>query len=243
MGANAVTTVPVYTAGEVLTAADLNITNSGIPVFASTVERDAAFGGTGEKTLAEGQFAYLETGNVTQYYDGANWQSVGVNPGLVYITGASFTTAATVSMAAGTFTSTYENYLVTLNVTASSVDQNLLLRVNNAGTPRTAANYYGEKVSSATSTGSVGATSLNFSAVRQTAPFAGYNIFVFQPLDAGTRTTVNGQGLGFPNGGGVGALNVSFSVVYDVSEANDGLTFLVGGTISGNYRVYGIANS
>ena len=76
MGANAVTTVPVYVAGEVLTAADLNITNSGIPVFASTVERDAAFGGTGEKTLAEGQFAYLETGNVTQYYDGAVWQAV-----------------------------------------------------------------------------------------------------------------------------------------------------------------------
>jgi hypothetical protein len=49
MGANAVTTVPVYVAGEVLTAADLNITNSGIPVFASTVERDAAFGGSGEK--------------------------------------------------------------------------------------------------------------------------------------------------------------------------------------------------
>jgi hypothetical protein len=76
MGANAVTTVPVYVAGEVLTAADLNITNSGIPVFASTVERDAAFGGTGEKVLAEGQFAYLETGNVTQYYDGAAWQPV-----------------------------------------------------------------------------------------------------------------------------------------------------------------------
>ena len=47
MGANAVTTVPVYTAGEVLTAADMNITNSGIPVFATTVTRDAAFGGTG----------------------------------------------------------------------------------------------------------------------------------------------------------------------------------------------------
>jgi hypothetical protein len=57
MGANAVTTVPVYTAGEVLTAADLNITNSGIPVFADSTARDAAFGGTGEKTLAEGQFA------------------------------------------------------------------------------------------------------------------------------------------------------------------------------------------
>ena len=80
MGANAVTTVPVYTAGEVLTAADMNITNSGIPVFATTVTRDAAFGGAGEKTLAEGQFAYIEATNTTQYYDGAAWQSVGICP-------------------------------------------------------------------------------------------------------------------------------------------------------------------
>jgi hypothetical protein len=76
MGANAVTTVPVYVAGEVLTAADLNITNSGIPVFAGTTERDAAFGGTGEKVLAEGQYAYLESTNATQFYDGAAWQAV-----------------------------------------------------------------------------------------------------------------------------------------------------------------------
>jgi hypothetical protein len=76
MGANAVTTVPVYVAAEVLTAADLNITNSGIPVFATTVTRDAAFGGAGEKTLAEGQFAFIEATDTTQYYDGAAWQSV-----------------------------------------------------------------------------------------------------------------------------------------------------------------------
>jgi len=38
--------------------------------------RNAAFGGTGEKTLAEGQFAYLEDSNTTQYYDGSAWQSV-----------------------------------------------------------------------------------------------------------------------------------------------------------------------
>lgn len=86
MGANAVTTVPVYTAGEVLTAADLNITNSGIPVFASSVERDAAFGGTGEKTLAEGQFAYIEATNTTQYYDGASWLALGGKLGQVVST-------------------------------------------------------------------------------------------------------------------------------------------------------------
>ena len=77
MGANAVTTVPVYTAGEVLTAADMNITNSGIPVFATTVTRDAAFGGAGEKTLAQGQFCYLESTGKLQVYTGSAWSNVG----------------------------------------------------------------------------------------------------------------------------------------------------------------------
>jgi hypothetical protein len=79
MGANATTFVPAYVAGEVLTAANLSVTNSGIPVFATTVTRDAAFGGTGEKTLAEGQFAYIEATNTTQYYDGAAWATVGAS--------------------------------------------------------------------------------------------------------------------------------------------------------------------
>ena len=111
MGANAVTTVPVYTAGEVLTAADLNITNSGIPVFAGTAERDAAFGGTGEKTLAEGQFAYLETGNVTQYYDGAAWQAVG---GI-----ANFATAQTNS-SQSTTSATYADLTTVTSVTVTT---------------------------------------------------------------------------------------------------------------------------
>jgi len=77
MGANAQTSVPSFTAGEVLTAANMNISaRTGIPVFADTTARDAAFGGTGEKTLAEGQFAYLENTNATQYYDGSAWQAV-----------------------------------------------------------------------------------------------------------------------------------------------------------------------
>lgn len=79
MGANAVTTVPVYVSGEVLTAADLNITNSGIPVFATTITRDAAFGGTGEKTLAEGQFAFIEASDELQYYDGSAWTTIGAS--------------------------------------------------------------------------------------------------------------------------------------------------------------------
>ena len=77
MGANAQTSVPAFTSGQVLTAAQVNQINTGIPVFASSTERDAAFGGTGEKTLAEGQMAYLEDTNVTQYYDGSSWIASG----------------------------------------------------------------------------------------------------------------------------------------------------------------------
>ena len=77
MGANAQTSVPVFTAGQILTAQQQTEINTGIPVFATTVTRDAAFGGTGEKVLAEGQFAYIEATNTTQYYDGAAWLTLG----------------------------------------------------------------------------------------------------------------------------------------------------------------------
>jgi len=81
MGANAQTSVPTFTAGEILTAANMNISaRTGIPVFADSTARDAAFGGTGLKTLAEGQFAYLESTNATQYYDGSTWQAVASDP-------------------------------------------------------------------------------------------------------------------------------------------------------------------
>jgi hypothetical protein len=112
MGANAVTTVPVYTAGEILTAADLNITNSGIPVFATTVTRDAAFGGTGEKTLAEGQFAYIEATDTTQYYDGASWVQVGATAGMVRVGGGTLSGNTTIT---GAFNSTYEAYRIVVS--------------------------------------------------------------------------------------------------------------------------------
>jgi hypothetical protein len=76
MGANAVTTVYDFTAGQVLTAAQMDNVNCGVPVFATTVTRDAAFGGTGEKTLAEGQACYIE-GTGLQVYDGSAWITFG----------------------------------------------------------------------------------------------------------------------------------------------------------------------
>lgn len=75
MGVNAQTSVPVFTAGQVLTAAQVTQINTGIPVFANTTTRDAAFGGAGEKTLAQGQYAYIEASSQMQVYTGSAWIS------------------------------------------------------------------------------------------------------------------------------------------------------------------------
>jgi hypothetical protein len=78
MGANAQTTVPTFTASQVLTADQMNQSaRTGVPVFANTTARDAAFGSSGEKTLAEGQLCYLEDTNKVQYYDGSAWANLG----------------------------------------------------------------------------------------------------------------------------------------------------------------------
>lgn len=138
MGANAVTTTYDFTAGEVLTAAQMDNVNCGIPVFATTTTRDAAFGGTGEKVLAEGQFAYIEATNTTQYYDGAAWQSVGVTPGLVLVASQTIgTTVASVTVT-GAFSSTYDAYKIVVSGGTSSVTDEYLALTLGA----TATGYY-----------------------------------------------------------------------------------------------------
>lgn len=240
MGANAQIEVPAFTAGQVLTAAEMTQINTGIPVFATTVTRDAAFGGAGEKVLAEGQFAYIEASNTTQYYDGAAWQSVGTTPGFVYVTGATFTAQTTVGMAAGVFTSTYKNYVVLLDVTSGGAgDSEVTFRVNNAGSARTGANYYAARtrVNSAgtvTTTGYNGATSAGL-IVGSGASGDGVSITVYDPTNTGGYTTWSGHGgfQGFSNFGGQ----------YFVQEANDGLTFIFAASSTGFYRVYGYSES
>jgi hypothetical protein len=139
--ANTQTSVPVFTAGQVLTAAQQNQINTGIPVFADSSARDAAFGGTGEKTLAEGQFAYLESTNATQYYDGATWQAVGVTPGLVLISSTTIgTTVASVTVT-GAFSSTYDNYKIVLSGGTSSAVETIGLKLG-----ATTTGYYGSFV-------------------------------------------------------------------------------------------------
>jgi len=134
MGANAQTTVQKFLSGAVLTAEQQNISaGTGIPVFATTVTRDAAFGGA-NKVLAEGQTCYLESTNVVQYYDGAAWATVGKVAQMVNTQTGAAATGTTIIPSDDTIPQIGEgNEYMTLPFTPTSADNILLITVTLIG--------------------------------------------------------------------------------------------------------------
>ena len=119
MGLNAQTSVPAFTTGQVLTAQQQTDINTGIPVFATTVTRDAAFGGTGEKVLAQGQTCYIEATSSYQTYNGSAWVAFGVS-GLQLVKTQVIGSAVAAVTVSDAFSATYDNYLITVNGGVSS---------------------------------------------------------------------------------------------------------------------------
>lgn len=74
----AITGTKSFTAGEVLTAANVNqYLMRGVKVFADAATRTAAYGGAGEPTLEEGEASYLMDTNSLEVYNGSAWIGVG----------------------------------------------------------------------------------------------------------------------------------------------------------------------
>jgi len=247
--ANTQTSVPAFVAAQVLTAQQQTEINTGIPVFATTVTRDAAFGGAGEKALAEGQFAYIEATNATQYYDGAAWQSVGASSGLTFITGATFTTATTVSLPTSTFTSTYRNYRILFSLTALTADADITLRMRASGTDNTTSNYFTmftgiNSAGSAVSNTNTVASSFTFG--ESDSAFAGLYKFSFDVLQPQVaQATVLQGNLSYYTKTTVAAVAVNGSSWFNDTTQFDSLTVIssVASSMSGVYRVYGYSES
>lgn len=232
MGLNAQTTVPTFTTGQVLTAAQQNDINTGIPVFATSVERDAAFGGTGEKTLAEGQFAFLEDTNATQFYDGSTWQPVGVAPGLVFIKSVAIGTTVSSVAVTDAFSATYDTYKIVLNggVASAPVDIGCQLGATTTGyySTRVRATYAGATTNTGSAnganfvTGAVGSASVISSNFDLQNPFNSeetliYGSFIYTATDGSAGITA-------------GYLNNTTSYT-DFTLVVPGGTTITGGTI------------
>jgi hypothetical protein len=255
MGANAQTTVPTFVASQVLTADQMNQSaRTGIPVFASTVTRDAGFGGTGEKTLAEGQLCYVE-GTGLQSYNGSSWVTWGAAPssGLNFVTGATFSTVTSVSLPQGTFSSTYDNYKVIFQLSAVTTGISITGRYRTSGTDNSTARYYQgttgfQSSNAADNLAQATQTSFSFGSIVTTMTNAAFvlNIDFYEPninrnekLATGSKifhndnATYSGQhlGLAFDNNG------TAFQA--------DSFSFISGtaSSMTGSYQVYGYGKS
>jgi len=247
MGANAQTSVPLYVAAEVLTAADMNISaGTGVPVFATTVTRDAAFGGAGEKVLAEGQLAYIEASNIVQYYDGAAWATVGP------ASASALTLISSTNLASGTtsvnncFSATYMNYMLVLSDVNASAQAGLTFRFRVSGVD-SSTGYYAVALDSTYSAGTYSSrTANNGTAVVmpiaqiQTTARSGGTIFIQQPFSA---VTTSYQFLGADHETSRGVQNGSG--FHNVATSYDGFSLILAtGTFSnGTIKVYGLANA
>lgn len=69
------TSIVDFVASQVLTAAQMDDVNCGVKSFATTATRDAAYGGSGERTLAEGETCYIEGEDRSMIYDGSVWNN------------------------------------------------------------------------------------------------------------------------------------------------------------------------
>jgi len=255
MGANAQTSVPLFSSGEVLTAANQNLSaGTGVPVFATTVTRDAAFGGAGEKVLAEGQLAYIEASDVVQYYNGTSWETVGpaTAGGLVFINNTAFTTATSVSLPTNTFTSTYTNYRVIFTLTASTSTGNITGRVRTSGTDNSSGQYFqmstgidnGGNLKNQANSGSTSFTLGNqgnssYPASNIVLDFFRPNVNAYLKAMSGSLTFFDGVSIYVGR-----ALNMLFDN-NNVALQIDSFSFIssTASSMTGNVRVYGYADS
>jgi hypothetical protein len=241
MGANAGTAVPTYASGEVLTAANLNLTNSGTPVFADSSARDGAFG-SGKKVLAEGQLCYLEDLDVVQYYDSSSWQTLGpaAAGALTFISATTIGTTVSSVTVTGAFSSTYANYLILLDGGVASTNIEIQLQLG-ATTANYSHSYIYMTTDSNTITGASNDAAANF-------PVAGYGsvntlnarINLFGPNQA-KHTPMHFQAMRSATGG---RNAVGQGVLRDTTQYTAFTLLASTGTMTGGViRVYGYANS
>jgi hypothetical protein len=232
---NTQTSVPAFTSGQVLTAQQMMDVNTGIPVFATTTTRDAAFGGTGEKVLAEGQYAYLESTNATQFYDGSSWQTVG--GGLTFISSTTVGSAVSSVTVSNCFSSTYTNYRVIIsNIDATLGDQVMGFQLGNSTASYYSASRFASYLGGTTESNRNNQNSAYLFATESANDTNG-SFDIFCPFLA-TRTTWAGIAFTY-------AYTTIFGGLHTVETSYSGFTLLnLNGTFTGGtIRVYGYQNS
>ena len=237
--ANTQTTVPLFVANQVLTAAQQNTSaGTGVPVFATTVTRDAAFGGS-NKALAEGQLCYIEASNVVQYYDGAAWATVGPSGCDIVQASTAFTTSSTINVD-NVFTTTYKMFLILVDITARSTSLQVFMKMRVGGVNSSAGYYlaqFGGNYASAAMIFGSRANNGTSGWPITTSTASTSNPIVINISDPADVQSTNMSGTTPEVGNGY---NYFFGGNHQAVTAYDGFSFITStGTISGSYSIFG----
>jgi len=231
----------IFTAGQLI-----YVTNKGAGVCTITAGT-ATVSTTG--TLALAQFAsgvlYCISAGVFLF------EAYGVAAsasGLAFITGATFTTATSVSLPDNTFSATYANYRMVLTLTALTADADFTVRLRASGADNTTSNYQtmlGGVNQSGTFAATAGSNQTSWAAAESDATNLRYswNFDILQPQIA--QTTFLHGGLTFVDKAAANFLARSGQAMFIATTQFDSLTFIssVASSMTGSYRVYGYANS
>jgi hypothetical protein len=232
-----------FATGDVLTAADTNgYLMQGVWVFADAAARTAAV-----TSPEEGNISFLKDTNSTEYYSGAAWVAIGGSSGsFTKIVANTFTTVSSVSLPASTFSATYKNYKVILNITSTSSGAgNITGRMRASGTDDTSTDYYAALAMSSVAAGASiqgtnGVTSFGMG-------FSGFFHAYAKSLDfynpeIASQTKISGTGFGYTSGHTAFAAD-TFGGLMNNSTQYDSFSFIVNtGTMTGSYAVYGLEN-
>ena len=177
----------------------------------------------------------------------ANLVFAAANPvgGLTFLTGATFTSAASVSLPASTFSATYANYLVMFSATAGGNGQ-ISLRYRTAGTDNTASSYSFANVGfysngSAASNNGNAVSAIQIGSVDASLP-AFIKLDVQNPQTS-DRTTTTGQIVWPGNTSTALATSYALGAIFNATTSFDSISLISTANITGYYKVYGYLNS
>ena len=180
-----------------------------------------------------------EVTNLSGYYTKGEIDIIDAPTGLKLISTTNFSAVTSVSLPAETFSSTYTNYRLILNVTSDSVDLPIEIRFRTAGTDNSTNNYYMRGIESIygsnVNLANDGTYSTLFSINAATNAMLVADVISPQ---ATARTAFIGNGVGVRTDANNSAWYVTSW--FNATTSFDSMTFLGGGNnFSGSIFVYG----
>jgi hypothetical protein len=227
-----------FATGDILTAAAANgyLASQTVMVFANAAARTAAI-----TSPQEGMFSYLKDTNATEYYSGSAWVALGgaAGGGLTFIKAQTIGTSVSSVTVSSAFSSTYDNYFITVNGGTSVGNGNILIQLGSTTSGYLVAGNYMSYTSN-TINGFATASNANWYAGKHSADDLMLETILHNP-NLAKVTTYTARAVG--NNGASGGITNYQGYLGDTTQYTAFTLIFDSACTGGTIRVYGYQNS